>query len=367
MIDLAVHGLTHEKVLALLQSEWGIRNAKYRIDVLENGGKSAELDYTACNLECDGLGEVKYFASITAIGNDYDYRKVLLQPVMYFEYQGSLFEFPFVPLKPVTVTETVNEGVVTQEIEAYDETVNIQENSIGKVLYYPQGTVYTAAIEDLLYSAGYTNINIEPSGLAMRENREDWEDSDHILTIVNQLLEEIAYNSLSADREGILFAKKHVEPSATTARIHYAAGNNSVIGLEKRLENDGWRRPNRFVGTVFTSDMDEPWRYEYINTDPAYPASVPNLGYTISQVQSFDNVADYSTLQDNVLRWSRETAASYEYVTLRTAIMPHHEAMEAITLDAEAAEGLYEETGWRIDSFAPGGWMEHSLRRVVYA
>lgn len=367
MIDLSMHGYSHEKVLDLVQSSRGLRNMQYRVDILADGVKVGELNYQSCTIECSGLGEVKYLARITCEKMGYDYRTVTLQPVMFLEHGGHLFEFPFPPLMPVTVAERIEEGRTLQDIEAYDETVRIQENSIGEVLYIPKGSVYTAAIDDILRKAGFAKINIESSGLFMDTDREDWEESDYVLTIVNELLDEIGYLSLAVDRDGVLYSKKYEEPDVGRARIHYATGKNSVIHFSKQVENDGYKRPNRFIGIVFSDDMDEPWRYEYTNTDPAYPASVENLGYVITEVIKYNNIASYETLRDNVHRRASEAAASYEYATLSTAIMPHHGVREILTVQSEGVNGVYEEIGWRIDRFQPGGLMTHNLRKVIYS
>lgn len=367
MIDLSQHGYSHDKVLDTLQSAWGLKNTQYRVDVLQGGTVLGTLDYQSCSLECNGQGEVKYYSRITCDKIELDFRSVMLQPVMYYERNGKTFEFPFPPLIPITVKEKISAGASLLDIEAYDETIKIQENSVGEVVHFPRGTVYTAAVDQLLRAAGFTKINLESSGLSMESEREDWEESDYILTIVNQLLEEIGYMSLAVDRDGVLYSRKYQEPNASLAKIHYAAGKDSVIGFSKQIENDGYKLPNRFIGTVYTSDMQEPWRYERTVTDPSYPSSYTNLGYLITEVTKYDNIASYEVLRDNVHRRALEAMASYEYATLQTAIMPHHDVWEVMTVESEGVNGLYEEPSWNIDNFGPGGWMAHRLRKVVYA
>jgi hypothetical protein len=363
MIDLSRDGMTHVQAERQLRQAVRAGDVRYRLYAARNGIRIAQCRYTACQLECDSEAEVKYFGRVTMAGNEaINWETDLLHPVM----TAGGIEYPFVPLKPVAIASEITAEGILLNIEAHDESVHLQENSIGSLPFFPKGMIYTAAVAQLLDLSGFSDYNIAPSPLAFSADREDWEESDYILTVANQLLKEINYTSLAMDRQGILTAKKHAEPSIINAGISYAAQDLSVILEEKSREIDSYKRPNWFKGIALNPDMEQPLTFVYQIDDPSIPISVPRQGIIRREIVSFDSVPDLGTLQNLVIRHAMETARTYEHATFRTAIMPHHEVAEVLTVNASGMQGLYEETGWSIDNFASGGTMTHNVRRAEF-
>lgn len=368
MIDLSLHGYTHQQVLTMLSSPDGVCNVSYYIDVLRQGVRMRRLDYIKCTYDCNYFSEVKYSATIYAKDDPMiNWRTDFFQPVMVLHAMGRDFEYRLTPLKCITPADEIRGGVAGKRLEAYDESVILQDNSLGDPLIIPAGTLYVAAVESIIARTGLINTNIAPSSKVITSNREDWTIDAFILTVANDLLGEINYRSLEMGRDGILTAYPYREPTVTDAQIRYKADGQSVILNDKDIEQDSYRRPNRFIGHVFNSDMDAPMRYEFMNDSPASPTSpINNGGYTITAAKQYDSVADYETLVGNVQRWANEVEQSYEYVTMTTAIMPHHEVREILMIDAQGANNIYTETGWSFDNFGSGGHMTHELRRIIY-
>lgn len=368
MIDLSQHGYSHEQVLRLLSSPDGVRSISYHMEVLRHGVRVRMLDYTKCAYDCNYLSQVKYSATIYAKDDPMvNWRTDFFRPVMVLHAAGRDFTYPFAPVKCSTVSNEVRSGVSGKRLEAYDESVILQDNSLGDTLLIPAGTLYVAAVESLIARTGLINTNIIPSNKAVSSNREDWEVDAFILTVANELLGEINYRSLEMGRDGVLTAYPYREPTVADAQIHYKADGESVILNDKDIEQDSYRRPNRFIGYAFNADMESPLRYEFVNDSPASPtSSINNGGYVITATRQYDSVADYDALVGNVQRWASEIEQSYEYVTMTTAIMPHHEVHEVIIVNAQGANNLHTEMGWSFDDFGRGGRMTHELRRVVY-
>lgn len=367
MIDLAQNGYTHEQVLRLLHFPNGSRKERYRIDVLRGNTVVGQAEYTSCSITCDKDSQVKYSASITVREADWiDWHGDFLQPVMELEAMGQRFVFPFVPMKPMSVKCTVRGGMALRQVEAYDETVALQDNSIGRRLFIPKGSVYTAVLDGLLREVGFSRVQIDASSATVADDREDWEKDDSIFDIVNQLLGEIGYTSLTVDRDGVLVARKDLGYTGETVGISYREAGNSILLAERETELDAFGRPNVFIGEVNNPALEEPLSYTYINEDPQSPVSTIRTRKRNTAVRRWDNVASQEILADNVRRWAREETEAYEVSTLQTSIMPHHGVGELVTVEAGELQGVYQETGWSIDELRPGGTMSHSIRSVLY-
>ena len=78
-----------------------------------------------------------------------------------------------------------------------------------------------------------------------------------------------------------------------------------------------------------------------------------------------DNIGSQAALQRYAdrLRWQSMTAT--ETTVIETALNPVHQCGDILALEGDLAPGVYEEIGWALE-LAPGGRMEHTLRRVRY-
>lgn len=367
MIDLSQNGWSHDAVVDFLLSEQGRKQVQYRIDITREGVSRSSVNYTECSLYCDSTANVKYTGKMTTEDtSDIDFALDFLRPAMFFRKNGLLFDYPFVPLKPMTPAIQAEDGYSLFSIEAYDETYLLENNNLGEILTFQRGTSYTAAVLNALLGDGFRLVEIEHSPLAMTTYRQDWEITDNKLEVYNGLLEEINYTQLAPDRDGVIFSKPYTEPNPSMARIRYDSRKSPCVFPIKTIERDGWKRPNRFVGTAFNSNMDEPLEYVFVNEDPSSPTSAGRAGYTLTEVLDYGNVANRETLIALVHRHAEEAGRSYEYSTLPTAIMPYHELRDTVSVNSYGVNGVFEETGWSINNFGPSGTMTHQLRRIVY-
>lgn len=351
MINLSQNGFTHEQVLRLLEEP-----ANYYIQVIRNGGVVAKLDYISALMECDSRNAVKYSATVTAPKNDtVDWNKDMLQIVL--ETNGLLY--PFVPMVVIKPEESIDGGSI-ETLQCFDETVSLLDSSIGRAVYFPKGTLYTSAIEQLLREAGYTFTNIEPSGKSMAFAREAWEIDTPFIAIINELLGEIGYTSLYVNNEGVVTAKAYKRQDI--ANISYRADARSVILNKKNIVRDNFRKYNYFIGTTFNSELDEPLIYEHEIDSENYPMSTYHTKVK-KTVRSFDNCPDYESLVLATRKWADEETLAYNEITMSTLIMPHHEVGEWIAVDSNGASGFYKEIKWNID--LKSKTMTHVLQEVL--
>lgn len=369
MIDLSQNGWSHDAIIDLLQSEEGLLNTRYRVDVLRDGVKYGEASYESCSITCDCEREIKYDMDIRMLPfADIRYSFDYLQPVMFIEHGGLSFEFPYVPMKPMNPVRRIYNGYEMEEIQCYDELIMLKSSNLGEVPYFQKGQIYTTIIEDELIKSGFSRVNIEPSPLYIATDREDWEISDKKLQVYNGLLLEINYTDLAPDVDGVIYAKKYVTPTIQNTGIQYTVSKSNIIP-EKTSQIDSYAVPNIFIGTASNPDLDELLYYKFVepSTDPSNPGSIVNNGgYPIYETLSFNNIADRQTLIDAVHRRASEVMSIYERASFSTQIMPMHGIRDSLIVNCEGLTGLYQEYGWSINLFGSSGVMQHEVRKLMY-
>lgn len=366
MNNLAQQGLTHNQVLELLNRSKGEDFAEYRIEAIRNGVHIAWVDYTEFSIQCDAESAVKYTGRITMRPDErIDMRKDYLRLVMFYEAGGITLRFPFVPLKAITTSQNISAGIL-YDVELYDESVMLKDNSMDRNVIVPKGTPYAAAIKQILVDVGFTNITIDPSSKILPTDYV-LESGEERLTLVNNLLREVNYNSLEVDISGTLKSSPYISPALKTVDIQYRADRHSLVIPEKSITLDQYKRYNHFIGYCSHPDLDEEWRFEHKNESPGDPISIRNLGYTVTMPpQQFDNVPDQETLGDLVIRMARETSQSYMTATFNTAVMPHHTVNDVILIQSNGLNGRWVETGWEIQIGGDYPTMQHNVGAVNY-
>lgn len=363
MINLSQHGLSHQQIERLLRTDWR-GSLGYRVDLVRDNTVLRKMDVINCSYQCESAGEIKYGGSVTAYHTDFDNNYDMVQPVIFIE-DGELFEFKFPPLRILTPKVEIKKGVRILELEAMDNTCILKNTSIGYPLYLKKGEVYTTVVERLIREVGFPLVEIHPDDRMLTQDREEWDASTKVLDIVNTLLGEINYKPIEIDLYGVPQSEPYPEETGFPS-IYYRADGESIVFQEKSTLEDSWGKANIFRASVFTQEMDVPISVEYINDNPDDPTSTQNNPFKQIHVFSdIDNVADQQTLYDIVFRRAKELSSSYEYATLRTAIMPHHGTNEVIFVESEGVDGIWQETGWAIDDFSAKGNMTHSMRRVI--
>lgn len=367
MNSLAQQGLTHEQVLRYLDRRDGIDRAVYRVEVIRDRVHIGWVEYTGFSMQCDADATVKYTGKIT-MGDDQhiDWVRDYFRLVMFYPAGDLTLRFDFVPLKPITITESITETSVMLEVELYDESIMLKENSIGDTVTVPKGTPYVAVIKQLMTDVGFTDIAIDPSEKALLTDRV-FEAGEERVGLINELLQEMNYQTLEVDVSGTMKSTPYILPALRPAEIHYAADRHSLIIPGKTVVRDSYKRYNHFIGYCSNPELEQAWRFQHRNTSAGDPISIPNLGYTVTAPpQSFDNVPDEETLGDLVRRWANETSQSYRTASFSTAVMPHHAVSDIISIQGTAPDGIWIETGWSIDIGGQYPQMNHNLGSVSY-
>jgi hypothetical protein len=255
-------------------------------------------------------------------------------------------------------------GVVTREVKAYDQGLILKDDKTTNRYAAASGTLYTDQVTTVLTGAGITDVNLTPSSLVIPTTIE-WDPGTPKLTVVNDLLAAINYESIWFDEHGQAVVQPYVSPQVRPSQFVYTADTQSVItpGVEQTLDLFGV--PNKWVLVVSEPDRG-PLTSTFSNNDPASPTSIPSRGRTIVEVRTGQQAPTLVVLDELAARAGFRASQVYEEITLPTGLMPIHSHNEVITLvypDLGVSEN-YSERQWVLPLKA-GATMQHIIRRIV--
>lgn len=190
------------------------RDVRFRVDVLRNGAPITHLQWdTGSPPQIIASRDATIHTSIkgTFLVNDaVDYLSDELQPVMAIDGQ----ETPLGIYQAATPSIKGAAGQKRVEVEAYDRCWRVYSNRTETILHLSAGASYLTEIRKLLTACGVALVIATPSDATLQTDREDWDVGTSYLTIVNDLLAEINYNSLWFDASGVARLEPYQEPSA---------------------------------------------------------------------------------------------------------------------------------------------------------
>lgn len=360
---------TDAEVVDALTGRYGTRTMSYRYDRLNSANTYVEpCDWVvAGSVANNALADIKRTAKFTVLDRgSINYGRDRIMPWARLAMpDGGFVEWPLGVFLLSTPSRGLDEvGVVSRDIDAYDQLVVLQQDKATDRYTVAAGTAYTAAIATLIASVGGITASIVPSALMLPAALE-WEPGTTKLRILNDLLAAINYGSAWFDEAGRLICRPYQSP--TERAIEYTYDDNTASVRRGRAEQtlDLFEIPNKWVGIV--SEPDRPvLRSEYTNTNPASPTSTVSRGRTIPEILTELDAADQTTLDARVQRLAFEASQVYEGIKFDTAVMPFHSNADVLALKIPglAVDAKYSEHTWAFD-LEVGATMSHTVRRVV--
>lgn len=262
------------------------------------------------------------------------------------------------------ISRTVDGVRAEMEITAYDLTYLAERSKLEDRLHLDKGESYISAIQSQLIASGITRFLVEPNSAVLAEDREDWDPGTSRLTVINDLLAEINYNSLWMDLSGVVRGTLYRPPSAENITIEYRNDEYSLLYPDDSSTLDVFDKANVFIAVVENPDKNQNMRATAVNDDPSIPYSTVNRG-RIAQYEKLDNIASQEELQAYVDNLLIKSLMATQEIEFSTAANPVHAAYDVIGLYKDDLTGLYEETEWSLP-FTPGEAMTHRAKRVVY-
>ncbi|MBK8246309.1 MAG: hypothetical protein IPK85_02700 [Gemmatimonadetes bacterium] len=256
-------------------------------------------------------------------------------------------------------------GVVTRDVEAYDQTIVLQDDTLADRYFVNNNYPYTDAINEILAETpGIPQSSISPS-TATTPAALEWEPGTSKYQVISDMLSAINYGSLWFDGEGVARATPYVSPRLRAAEFEYRTDDVSVILPDAAQSLDLYSLPNRWV--LIVSNSDQPaLRAEIRNTDPASPTSIPNRGRIITRVITDSNAPSQAMLNAIAERYRDESGQVYETIDFKTGLMPFHENGDMYDFEYAGFVGFgrFMETKWSFD-LQQGAEMSHEARRAI--
>lgn len=352
-----------------------------RYKLLRNGVEYGELfaSGSAPTLRASSSGEIKMSLQGTFLPDAYDSngKKVEvdwlsdeIKPELIVDGVAS----SLCVLMPSTVTPKEEKGSTTLSIQAYDRCWRVKDTKVEGAIHLSAGTLYIAAVESLLISAGIATVIKTSSSAAITEDREDWRTGDSYLKIVNDLLSEINYKQLWFDADGFARLEPASVPDVDKIK-HVFTNNKKDVRNPKEVEmisvrpiitkqSDIFKAPNVFICVCSNADKSSSMVAKAVNNNPQSPLSVMRRGRRIVEVVTVDNIASQDELQNYANRLLTESMKTGEVITLETSLLPGFGIGDISALKYDDTIGLYVERAWNM-TLSPGGKMSHELERVV--
>lgn len=362
---LSLNGIAYDTVYDALS---GNRTIDFRYERLNDlGVVLGEFPgVMSCSVDHSAFSEIKRTVALQVketAGVDYlnDRLKVFMRVLV-----GSTWlEWPlgvFILSSPTRRSHS--EGLRFRQVDGYDQTLKMSASRISNRTQYPAGTNVVEAAKEVAFDAGVLLINAVALAKTLPAAKE-WEPGTTRLQMVNDLLDDVNYNSVWFDSDGYARMTPYRSPSNTTPEVRYLDDSRSILFPQIEATLDTFDVANEWV--LIVSEPDRPALVsKYTNTNPASPTSTVSRGFTVTDFRKSDTSVDQATLDASVLRLAEEASQIYERVNLETRLMPHHEHLDVIevrsgNLDVSA---VYQEVSWSMEC-TPGGRMKHILRKLV--
>jgi hypothetical protein len=157
--------------------------------------------------------------------------------------------------------------------------------------------------------------------------------------------------------DGTLIARTLSNPDTTTATLIYADGGR-IVAESMTESNDLLQAPNVYV-VIDTASTGNAVTYSYELSADA-PHSYARRGFYVPRFVEAPGVANV----DNALQLAQTQASAdvlaWETVQFASPLDPRHDTFDVVNYRGQN----YLELGWRM-TLAPGGPMEHELKRVL--
>jgi hypothetical protein len=368
--DRNPNGHTGAEARAALEADTGFRRFSFRYELLDLTNVTIEPAITGVisgEVSMNWLAEIKRTAKFKILETGMiDYLADRIRPHVRLHLppfgRNDFMEWP----QGVFLLSTPRRHIdrhdqITREVTAYDQLQVFTDDLITARYTVASGANVVTAVTSLL---GGIPANVTPSAATLTAAKE-WEPGTSKLSIINDLLGMVNYESLSFDELGVAIVQPYQPPGERAEEYVYATNAAGLMIPEADQEIDLWSIANQW--TLVVSEPDQPPLVStYTNNDPSSPTSTVRRGRTISDFRIEVEAVDQPTLDAKVARLAFEASQTYEAIEFSTALMPVHSGNDVyrLTYDPLAINNKYAEQTWTM-ALAAGVPMTHLARRVV--
>ncbi len=262
--------------------------------------------------------------------------------------------------------ETQNMHTRRVTLQAFDRGLQVRDTKAETAIYWPSGTLYLDAVEQLLSAAGISTVLKTPSTAALSEARE-WPVGESYLDVVNELLSEINYKGLWFNESGAAILEPVVVPDATYAQNEFdMADANSMVTPEYSITSDIYERANVFLVYCANPDKTGNMIATAVNDNPQSPLSTVRRGRRIVRAEKVDNIESQNALE-KYAQWLRDKSLmTGEIVSLTTGLRPGFGVAQAVSIKDWDGVSTGVEHAFTMP-LQVGGKMSHTVERIVYS
>lgn len=339
------------EVIRYEKNGWNLVGQLYAID------DSAEVSCIA-----DSALKMSFRGNFKMHSDDIDFLTDRVKPILTIND----VDYPLGIYVITTETHNRNEAVQSCTLEGYSLLYLIQRDRLEAPLHLSAGTNYIVAIfSDVFGSYDGATAKADSTEYVLSTDREDWETGTSRLDIINQLLDEISFNSVWIDFSGTVRMTKYEQPSLSAIDHRYNQGEYSLIEDYYEITKDRFSKCNVFRVVCENPEQDEPMVAISVNDSADNPYSTVNIGRVL-YTENVDNIPSAEALQKYADKLKYKSYETTETVVFRTAVMPEHETFDIIALELGEMVGIYAETEWTIP-INSSGTMTHKAVRLIYA
>lgn len=351
-----------------------MRKISFRYNLLREGAHYAQLfadESSVPVIRMDDGGAVKMsFSGVFApYARDADRRKVApnwltdeIQPVLRID--GA--EHPLGIFLPATIREEEQDGLELVKVDAYDRGLRVRDTNSAELLYWPAGTLYLDAVEQLLTAAGIQTVFKTPNAAELAEAREGWEPGVSYLAVANELLAEINYKPVWFSETGIAMLEPAAVPDASAIRHRFdSADRETRMVRQLGRETDIWNAPNVFHVTCANPEKDGLMSATAVNDNPQSPLSTVRRGRRICRFEQVNNIADQAALNAYAEKLRNDSMISGETITVTTGLRFGFGVDDVVGIHYGDLTAIGIERGFEM-RLEVGGRMTHRIERVVY-
>lgn len=366
------NGHTETEIRAALTGQHGARRWSFRYELQDFAGSTLEyLDgVQSCTIEQNWLAQgakrtarlrIKDLGRINYLSDRIKpWVRLHLPPYGdkdYVQWPQGVF------LLSSAARQAQPDGSVVRDVEAYDLLQALADDKPAARYTMSVGANPMTRVISLV---GTLPNDLDDRLLMFAPTAKDWEPGTSKLTIINEILSYINYESLAFNENGRAYTRRYLQPASRASEYTYADDQRGVILPDPNQELDLFSVPNQWTRMV--SEPDRPALVStYTNNNPASPTSTVRRSRTITDfgTESMDAL-DQATLDEKVARLAAEASQVYEVITFRTGLMPIHGSNDVYNLAYSdlAVSAKYSEHSWSMELRA-GAPMQHRARRVV--
>lgn len=348
----------------------GERYWTFRYELLDGSNvKLADLEnVTSCRITQNWFADIKRKAQFGLRESDQeiDYLTARIKPYAQLHlppYQSNDYvEWPLgVFLLSSPTRESDDTGKVVRDVDGYDQLQVYLDDKVDERYTVPASAGYMESVVTLL--GGVDRVVTYTSSTLTADM--EWEPGTPKLTIINNLLNALNYNSLSFDEDGRAVVSPYVSPSTRTEEFTYTDDDTSLILPKMSQDLDLFSVPNKWVLVVSNPDQDAVIG-TYTNSNPASPTSTVRRGRTIVDYRTEQDAADQAALDAKAARLAFEASQIFESVRFDTGFNPLHSGNDVYRIRYKplALNSAFSEAEWSM-TLEPGRPMTHRARRVV--